>query len=48
MLQTKNAISQSHKLALASLVIAGLLSAGSTFGFCANKSETIDASTVTA
>jgi len=43
MLQTKNAVSQSNKLALSSLVIAGLLIAGSTFGFCANKSETIDA-----
>jgi hypothetical protein len=43
MLQTKNAVSQSHKLAIASLVITGLLIAGSTFGFCANKSETIDA-----
>ena len=43
MLQTKNAVSQSHKLALASLVITGLLIAGSTFGFCANKSETIGA-----
>jgi hypothetical protein len=43
MLQTKNVVSQSHKLALASLVITGLLVAGSTFGFCADKSETIDA-----
>ncbi len=43
MLQTKNAVSQSNKLALSSLVIAGLLIAGSTFGFGANKSETIDA-----
>ena len=43
MLQTKNAVSQSHKLAIASFVITGLLIVGSTFGFCANKSETIDA-----
>ena len=43
MLQTKNAVSQSHKLAIVSLVITGLLIAGSSFGFCANKSETIDA-----
>jgi hypothetical protein len=43
MLQTKNAVSQSHKLAISSLVITSLLIAGSTFGFCANKSETIDA-----
>ncbi len=43
MLQTKNAVSQSNKLALSSLVIAGLLIAGSAFGFGANKSETIDA-----
>jgi hypothetical protein len=43
MLQKKNAVSQSHKIALASLVITGLLIAGSTFGFCADKSETIDA-----
>jgi hypothetical protein len=44
MLQTKNAAPKSHKLALASLLIAGLLIAGSTPGVCANKSETIDAS----
>src|SRR3977135_4247261 len=43
MLQKKNAVSQTHKIALASLVITGLLIAGITFGFCANKSETIDA-----
>jgi hypothetical protein len=43
MLQTRNVVSQSHKLALASLVITGLLIAGSTFGFGADKSETIDA-----
>jgi hypothetical protein len=43
MLQTKNAAPKSHKLALASLLIAGLLIAGSTPGFSASKSETIDA-----
>lgn len=43
MLQIKNATLKSHKLALASLVITGLLIAGSTPGFWANKSETIDA-----
>jgi hypothetical protein len=43
MLQTKNAVPNSRKLALASLVIAGLLIAGSTFGFSADKGETIDA-----
>src|ERR1700704_7110344 len=43
MLQKKNAVSQSHKIALASLVITCLLIAGSTPGFSANKSETIDA-----
>jgi hypothetical protein len=43
MLQTKNAVPKSRKLALASLVIAGLLIAGSTFGFSADKAETIDA-----
>ena len=43
MLQTKNAVPRRHKLAFASLVIAGLLLAGSTPGFSANKAETIDA-----
>jgi len=43
MLQTKNAVPKRHKLALLSLVITGLLIAGSTRGFSANKSETIDA-----
>src|SRR3977135_3061200 len=43
MLQITNAIPKSRKIALASLVITCLLIAGSTFGFCANKSETIDA-----
>jgi predicted glycosyl hydrolase (DUF1957 family) len=43
MLQTKNAVPRRHKLSFASLVIAGLLLAGSTPGFSANKAETIDA-----
>jgi hypothetical protein len=43
MLQTTNAVPRRHKLAFASLVIAGLLLAGSTPGFSANKAETIDA-----
>jgi hypothetical protein len=43
MLQTKNAVPRRHKLAFASLVIAGLLLAGSTPGFSADKAETIDA-----
>jgi hypothetical protein len=43
MLQTKNVVPRRHKLAFASLVIAGLLLAGSTPGFSANKAETIDA-----
>jgi hypothetical protein len=43
MLQTKNAVPTSRKLALTILVITGLLIAASTPGFSANKSETIDA-----
>jgi hypothetical protein len=43
MLQTTNAVPKSRKTALASLVITCLLIAGSTPGFSANKSETIDA-----
>jgi len=43
MLQIKNAVPKRHKLVLASLMIAGLLIAGSTPGFAANKSETIEA-----
>jgi hypothetical protein len=43
MLQTKNTAPRSHKLILASLLITGLLMAGSTPSFSANKSETIDA-----
>jgi hypothetical protein len=44
MLQTKNTVPRSHRLALYGLVIAGLLVVGSTLGLSANKSETIDAS----
>jgi hypothetical protein len=43
MLPTKNVVPKRHKLALFSLVITGLLIAGSTPGFSANKPETIDA-----
>jgi hypothetical protein len=43
MLHIKNAVPKSCRFALASLVITGLLIAGSTPGFSANKSETIDA-----
>jgi hypothetical protein len=43
MLQTKNAAPRGRKHALASLLITGLLIAGSTLGVCANKAETIDA-----
>lgn len=43
MLQIKNAVPKRHKLTFASLAIAGLLIAGSTPGFSANKSETIEA-----
>jgi hypothetical protein len=43
MLQTKNAAPKRHRLALASLLITGLLIAGSTLGVSANKAETIDA-----
>ena len=43
MSQTKNAVSRSQKLTLASLLITGLLIIGSTLGFSANKTETIDA-----
>ena len=44
MLQSKNAASRSHRFALGSLLIISLLIAGSTPGFSANKSETIEAS----
>ena len=43
MLHTKNAVARSQKLALASLLITGLLIIGSTPSFAANKAETIDA-----
>ena len=43
MSQTKNAVLRSRKLALASLVVVGLLLVGTTPGFSATKSETIDA-----
>jgi hypothetical protein len=43
MLQTKNAAPKGRNHALASLLITGLLIAGSTLGVCANKAETIDA-----
>jgi len=43
MSQIKNAVSRSQKLALASLLITGLLIIGSTPSFAANKAETIDA-----
>ena len=44
MLQSKNAAPKSHKFALGSLLITSLLIGGSTPGFSANKSETIEAS----
>src|SRR5713101_1784766 len=44
MLQNKNAVQRTLKLTLGSLLITGLLIAGSTPGFSANKSETIEAS----
>src|ERR1700732_2004152 len=43
MTQTKNAVSRSQKLPLASLLITGLLIAGSTLALSANKTETIEA-----
>jgi hypothetical protein len=43
MLRNKNAALRTLRLTLGSLLIAGLLIAGSTPGFSANKSETIDA-----
>src|SRR5260370_25316033 len=43
MLQNKNAVQRTLKLTLGSLLITGLLLAGSTPGFSANKAETIDA-----
>src|SRR5216683_6914774 len=43
MLQNKNAALKKFRLTLGSLLITGLLIAGSTPGFSANKTETIDA-----
>jgi hypothetical protein len=43
MLQIKNAVQRSHKLALCSLLIIGLLTVGSTPGLAADKPETIEA-----
>src|ERR1700736_53525 len=43
MLRNKNAALRTFKLTFGSLLITGLLIAGSTPGFSANKSETIDA-----
>jgi hypothetical protein len=43
MLQNKNAAPGTLKLTLGSLLITGLLIAGSTLGFSANKPETIEA-----
>jgi hypothetical protein len=43
MLQNKNAALKKFNLTLGSLLITGLLIAGSTPGFSANKTETIDA-----
>jgi len=43
MLQKKNAVPRTLKLAIASLLITGLLIIGSTPSFAANKAETIDA-----
>ncbi len=43
MLRNKNAALRTLKLTLGSLLITGLLIAGSTPGFSANKTETIDA-----
>lgn len=43
MLQKKNAVPRTLKLALGSLLITGLLIVGSTLAFSANKTETIEA-----
>jgi hypothetical protein len=43
MLQNKNAVPSTLKLAIGSLLITGLLIAGSTLAFSANKTETIEA-----
>jgi hypothetical protein len=44
MLETKNEVPRNHKLALASLVISGLLIVGSTLALSGTKPETIEAS----
>src|ERR1700716_1131848 len=46
MLQNKNAAPRTLRLTLGSLLITGLLIAGSTLGFSANKSETIEATSM--
>src|ERR1700731_3866373 len=43
MLQIKNAVSRSHKLALGSLLMLGMLIVGSTPVLAADKPETIEA-----
>jgi len=43
MMQTKNTFLRKRKLGLASLVVVGLFTVGTTPGFSATKSETIDA-----
>jgi hypothetical protein len=43
MLETKNEVPRNHKLALASLVISGLLIVGSTLALSGTKPETIEA-----
>ena len=43
MSQTKNSAPRSHKLALGSLLITGLLIMGSTLALAGNKPETIEA-----
>jgi hypothetical protein len=44
MLETKNEVPRNHRLALASLVISGLLIVGSTLALSGTKPETIEAS----
>jgi hypothetical protein len=44
MLETKNEVPRTHKLALTSLVISGLLIVGSTLALSGTKPETIEAS----
>src|ERR1700682_522574 len=43
MSQIKNSAPRSHKLALGSLLITGLVSVGSTLALAANKPETVEA-----